>query len=291
MKKITSFLWFDNQAEEAVKFYTSCFENSRFEIANRYDEAGAKATGMPAGAVMTMPFELEGQEFVALNGGPVYKFNMSVSFMVNCKTENKIDELWKKLSPGGIIRMDLDKYPFSEKFGWVTDKYGISWQLNLTESPQPIVPFLWFNDSAERAMQFYTSVFRNSKILNTMFFGKKDKGPEGLIKNGLVSLNGQLFMTMDSNKEHFNPAISFVINCENQEEVDYYWDKLSEGGDERAQQCGWLQDKFGVSWQVVPDILPQLLNGSDPEKSQRAMQAMLKMKKLVIQDLMDAYES
>ena len=161
MSKITPFLWFDNQAEEAVKFYTSIFKNSKIGQMARYDEAAAKVSGRQAGSVMTATFQIEGQDFIALNGGPLFKF---------------------------------------------------------TE------------------------------------------------------------------------AISFTINCETQEEVDHYWNKLSEGGDVKAQQCGWLKDKFGVSWQVVPSALNRFLGDKDPQKSKRVMQAMLQMKRIEISKLQKAYD-
>ena len=119
MQKITPFLWFDNQAEEAVKFYTSIFKNSKIGKTARYDKAGEKVSGRPAGSVMTVEFQLEGQEFVALNGGPIFKFTEAVSFVVNCKTQAEVDKFWKKLSAGGK----------EVQCGWLTDKYGISWQI------------------------------------------------------------------------------------------------------------------------------------------------------------------
>ena len=161
MQKITPFLWFDNQAEEAINFYTSIFKNSKIGHVLRYDEAGAAASGRPTGSIMTATFQLEGQEFVALNGGPHFKF---------------------------------------------------------TE------------------------------------------------------------------------AISFVINCDSQEEIDYYWEKLSEGGDEKAQQCGWLKDKYALSWQIYPPALGKMLQDKDHDKSKRVMDAMLKMKKIDIKTLKQAYE-
>jgi predicted 3-demethylubiquinone-9 3-methyltransferase (glyoxalase superfamily) len=161
MQKITPFLWFNDQAEEAVKFYASVFKNSKVGAMIRYDEAGANAAGRPKGSVMTATFQLEGQDFTAINGGPIFKF---------------------------------------------------------TE------------------------------------------------------------------------AISFVVNCETQEEVDYYWERLSEGGNEKAQQCGWLKDRFGVSWQIVPSVLGELLGDKDAQKSQRVMKAVLQMKKIIIADLQWASE-
>jgi predicted 3-demethylubiquinone-9 3-methyltransferase (glyoxalase superfamily) len=160
VQKITPCLWFDHQAEEAAKFYTSIFKNSRIGSISRYGEAGREVHGMPAGTVLTVDFELEGQSFTALNGGPIFKFNESISFQVHCET---------------------------------------------------------------------------------------------------------------------------------QQELDYYWEKLSEGGDKNAQQCGWLKDKYGASWQVVPAVLPKLLMDSDPKKSARTMQALLQMKKLDIDKLKQAH--
>jgi predicted 3-demethylubiquinone-9 3-methyltransferase (glyoxalase superfamily) len=161
MQKITPFLWFDNQAEEAVNFYTSIFKKSKIKSVTRYGEAGAEVSGRTKGTVMTVTFQLEGQEFVALNGGPIFKF---------------------------------------------------------TE------------------------------------------------------------------------AISFVVNCKSQQEVDYYWEKLTAGGDEKAQQCGWLKDKYGVSWQIVPTVLGEMLQDKDPKKSEKVMQTLLPMKKIDIRTIKQAYE-
>src|SRR4051794_39777790 len=169
MQKITPFLWFDNQAEEAVDFYCSVFKNSKKGGAARYDEAGAKAAGRPKGSLMTAAFQIEEHEFVALNGGPMFKINPSISFFVNCKTEGEIKELWDKLSDGGTVLMPLDKYPFSDKYGWVQDKYGLSWQLILSPAAlQKIIPSLMFVGNvcgkAEEAINFYASIFKNSKV-------------------------------------------------------------------------------------------------------------------------------
>lgn len=298
MQKITPFLWFDNNAEEAVNFYTTLFKNSKEGNASHYDEAGAKVSGRPKGSVMTIPFQLYGQEFVALNGGPHFKFNPSVSFFVNCKTENEVQKLWDKLSVGGKALMPLDKYPFSEKYGWIQDKYGLSWQLILSvgEIKQNIIPSMLFVRNvcgkAEEAINFYTSIFNDSKVLSTFRYSANQKpDKEGTIAFADFILEGQIFAAMDSARAHdftFNEAISFVVNCESQKEVDYFWQKLSDGGAEG--QCGWLKDKFGVSWQIVPTILIKLLQDRDAEKSQRVMQAILQMIKIDIKTLQQAYE-
>ena len=292
IQKITTFLWFDNQTEDAVNFYTTVFENSKIINTTRYSPEGAQATGMPENSVMTMEFQIEGQDFVALNGGPVFKITPTISFFVNCKTVQEINRLWKKLSVGGNVMMELDTYPFAEKYGWIQDKFGVSWQLILPEREQKITPCFMFtgdqHKKAEEAIHFYTSIFKDSGIIQLERYGKQ-VGPEGAVVHCKFTLNGQEFVAMDSHENmsmNFNPAISMVVNCETQEEIDYYWDKLSEGGFDGAQQCGWLQDKFGVSWQIVPNVLGELL--SHPDKGGDVMQAMLLMKKLDIKMLQDA---
>jgi predicted 3-demethylubiquinone-9 3-methyltransferase (glyoxalase superfamily) len=154
---------------------------------------------------------------------------------------------------------------------------------------QKITPFLWFNDNAEEAMNFYISVFKDSKVKKISRYGDAGPGPKGSVMVCAFELNGQEFLALNGGPHYkLNPAVSFVIDCETQEEVDYYWDKLSEGGKEI--QCGWLEDKFGLSWQVVPTILEKLIQGEDSEKSKRAMEAMMKMIKLDIEGLKRAYE-
>lgn len=297
MQKITPFLWFDNQAEDAVNFYTSCFNNSKIGSFTHYDEAGAKASGRPKGSVMTASFQLAGQNFTAINGGPIFKFTPAVSFFVNCETEKEIDKLWEKLSESAVkIFWQLQKYPWSEKYGWLTDKFGISWQLMLTNSPQKINPFLSFfgkqYGKAEESINYYVSLFKNSGIQSITRYSKGEEKTEGTIKHAAFTINGQEFKAMESsmNLPTFNEAISFVVNCENQNEIDYFWDNLTEGGDEKAQQCGWLKDKYGLSWQVVPKVLFELLSDKDAAKSLRVMQAMLQMKKIDINGLKHAYE-
>ena len=159
---------------------------------------------------------------------------------------------------------------------------------------QKITPCLWFDDQAEQAVEFYTTVFRNSKIVKVARYGEAGYEihgkPAGTVMTVAFELDGQAFTALNGGPIFkFNEAISFQVFCETQEEVDYYWDKLSEGGDEKAQQCGWLKDKYGLSWQVVPRVLPEMLTDSDSEKSARVMNTMLQMKKLDIDPLKRAY--
>ena len=159
---------------------------------------------------------------------------------------------------------------------------------------QTITPCLWFDDQAEEAAEFYTAIFKNSRILGVTRYGEAGREihgkPAGSIMTVAFELDGQAFTALNGGPLFkFTEAISFQVRCETQEEVDYYWGKLSEGGDARAQQCGWLNDKYGVSWQVVPTALLEMINDPDAEKSRRAMEAMLQMKKIDIETLKRAY--
>jgi predicted 3-demethylubiquinone-9 3-methyltransferase (glyoxalase superfamily) len=158
-----------------------------------------------------------------------------------------------------------------------------------------IAPCLWFDDQAEEAVRFYSSIFRNARTLGTSRYGKAGyelhRKPEGSVMAIAFELDGQAFTALNGGPVFkFSEAISLQVNCETQDEVDYYWTKLSDGGDERAQQCGWLKDKFGVSWQIVPTILPEMMSSADSGKAGKAMLAMLGMKKIVIEDLKRAYD-
>ena len=153
---------------------------------------------------------------------------------------------------------------------------------------KPITPFLWFDNQAVEAANFYISIFPNSRILSPQFYGEDTPGEAGTVMTVQFELNGQEFTALNGGPHFsFTPAISFVITCADQAEVDYFWDRLLEGG--QPEQCGWLKDKFGVSWQVVPEILGRLMNDADPQKAHRVTQAMLKMVKLDIPGLEQAY--
>ena len=154
---------------------------------------------------------------------------------------------------------------------------------------QKITPFLWFDGNAEEAMNFYVSLFKNSKVGKVTRYGEAGPGPKGSVMSATFQLEGQDFCALNGGPQvKFTPAISFFVNCEAQEEVDALWEKLSAGG--RKDRCGWLQDRFGVSWQIIPSVLGKLLGDPDPEKSKRVMMAMLQMDKIDIKRLQDAYE-
>jgi predicted 3-demethylubiquinone-9 3-methyltransferase (glyoxalase superfamily) len=296
MQKIIPYMWFDDNAEEAANLYTSLFSDSAVGQVTRYDQTTAQAAGRPVGSVLTISFTLAGQEFGALNGGPVFKFTPAVSLFVNCDTSDEINALWERLSDGGEILMPLDKYPFSECFGWTNDRFGVSWQLNLARpAPVKITPFLMFvgeqSGRAEEAVDYYTSLFEDSSIATIDYFGPGETETEGTVSHARFFLAGQQFMAMDSRREHafsFSEALSLMVNCDTQAEVDRLWDTFTRGGEEG--QCGWLKDPFGVSWQIVPSALGDMLSDPDPEKTQRVARALLQMKKLDIRVLEEAYE-
>jgi predicted 3-demethylubiquinone-9 3-methyltransferase (glyoxalase superfamily) len=292
MQKITPHLWFDKEAKEAAEFYASLLPDSRVtNITTLHDT--------PSGDCDVVSFELSGQPFMAISAGPLFKFNPSVSFHVKCGTKDEVDALWKKLSKGGTVLMELGEYPFSEKYGWIQDKYGLSWQLIFvgeSEIKQKITPVLLFVGKvcgkAEEAVNFYASVFKNAKANILVRYGKgEEPDKEGTVKYAAFTLLGQEFGAMDSALEHkfsFNEAISFIIPCETQDEIDYYWEKLSAVPE--AEQCGWLKDKYGLSWQVSPTVIDEMMKNGTREQIDRVTQAFLPMKKFDIATLKRAYK-
>lgn len=292
MQKITPHLWFDREAKDAAKFYTSVFRDSKINNTTTLQNT-------PSGSVDIVTIELSGQEFMLISAGPLFKFNPSISFLVACKTKEEVDALWVKLSEGGTALMELGEYPFSERYGWVQDRYGLSWQvmsMGERKTTQKITPTLMFvgiqSGRAEEAINFYATVFRNAKVGDILRYNKGEEPDKaGTIKHAAFTLDGQEFAAMDSAYEHgfaFNEAISFIVHCETQEEIDYYWGKLS--ADPKAEQCGWLKDKFGVSWQIVPTIMDEMLRDKDEERLARVTEAFLKMKKFDIEVLVKAYK-
>ena len=278
--KIYPCIWFDNQAKEAAEFYCSVFSNTVITAENHF----------------VVTFESAGQRFMCLNGGPMFKPDSSTSFFVVFETIEEIDSAYKMLSENGTILMPLDKYEWSEKYVWLSDKYGVNWQLSygkMTEVGQKFSPTLMFTGTqhgrAEEALSFYTSVFPSSSVAGILKYSADDHDIEGTVKHAQFRLNDYVFMVMDSSYDHkvqFSEGLSFVVECDTQEEIDYYWEKLTEGGNE--SMCGWLKDKFGVSWQIIPSILRELM--SDPSKMQRVSEAFMKMRKFDLAEILQAAE-
>jgi predicted 3-demethylubiquinone-9 3-methyltransferase (glyoxalase superfamily) len=290
-QKISTHLWFDREAKEAARFYTSVFPGS--EIIRT-----TKLNGTPSGQVDMVKISLSGQEFTLISAGPLFKFNPSVSFHVSCSTEDETRAFWNKLSESGKVLMEFGSYPFSKLFGWTNDKYGLSWQIIFTGENsvrQKITPALMFTGKvggqAEAAVNFYTSVFHDSRIDQIRRYGKnQEPEPENSVQYAAFTLENMNFGAMDSAQPHgfgFNESVSFMVHCDSQEQIDYYWDKLS--ADPKSEQCGWLKDKFGLSWQIVPVVLDQMLSDRNPENNARVTEAFLKMKKFDIAQLEKAY--
>jgi predicted 3-demethylubiquinone-9 3-methyltransferase (glyoxalase superfamily) len=285
MQKITPHLWFDREAKEAAEFYVSVFDDSRIHSINTLRDT-------PSGDTEVVAFQIMGYDFMAISAGPLFKINPSISFHVRCKTAAEVDRIWEELAEGGTVLMELGEYPFSRRYGWVQDKFGVSWQVIRSEGDfrQRIVPALMFvgdvSGRAEEAIGFYASVFPDA---TAEVLARYEKGEEpdkaGTVKFAQFILYGQDFGAMDSARMHgfgFNEGVSLVINCKDQQEIDYYWDHLSAVPE--AEQCGWIKDKYDVSRQIVPANMGELI-GRNPEKTTPVM---LKMKKIVIADLVNA---
>lgn len=293
MQKITPYLWFNNNAQEAIEFYIDAFGDAKVKEVQEYPEG---APGLEGGFI-SGTFEIYGQEFICLNAGPEFSFTPAISFFVCAKSEDEVNQLWAKLSDGGNVLMELGKYPFSERYGWCSDKFGVSWQVFLGNQKQRITPNLMYvgeqTGLAEEAMNFYVSLFENSKVGEISRYPAGGLDKEGTVMYGEFTLAGQEFTAMDSALQHafnFTEAVSFYVNCADQAEVDRLWNAfISNGGEE--SMCGWLKDKYGVSWQIIPTALNEYLTHSDPVKAQKAMQAMLQMHKIDIAELERAVNS
>ncbi len=292
MNRITPHLWFEKDAGKAAAFYVSVFPDSRITHASELHDT-------PSGDVDLVSFDLAGLGFMAIGAGPLFTFNPSVSFLVACRSTDEVDRLWAKLSDGGTPRMALGSYPFSERYGWTEDRYGLSWQIMFAgDRPirQTITPTLMFTDrvcgQAEEALTFYQSVFPNSGIDHVVRYESGDAPDRaGTVRHAGFTLDGQEFAAMDSARVHdapFSEAISLVVHCDTQKDIDDCWGRLS--AVPQAEQCGWLKDRYGLSWQIVPTIMGEMMREGTKDQIGRVTQAFLKMKKFDIATLQAAYE-
>ena len=297
-QKITPFLWFNDQCDEAMKFYTSLFPNSRIVSVKRYptDMQVGPVPNM-GGKVLTGVFELDGYQFMALDGGPHFSFTPTQSMSVQCKDVAEIDALHAKLRDGGTDLMPLDVYPWSKKYAWINDRYGLSWQLNVPHDYSLVkhrfAETKMFhgvqNGKAEEAIAFYASVFPDSKVDSMFRYDESMPGGiPGTLAHADYTLLGQAFMALDGGTVHTfgtTGALSLLVECKDQEEIDAYWNALS--SDPAFEQCGGGKDKYGFSWQIVPDMSRWL--SDEGEGGKRALQAMLQMKKIDIAALQKAF--
>lgn len=271
-QKITPCFWFNGNALEAAEMYGSIFPDTRI--------------------VGQSPFVVEinmsGHNFILLNGGPRHQPNASVSLYYISESEIEFSRIWDSLSQGGHVLIPVENRPGIEKYGWVNDKFGVSWQLalgNMSGKEQKIKSCFSFSGkrygSALAAMKYYTSIFTSSAIDEIQYESDKTD----IVSHAHFTLAGQKFIAMDVNLQaEFNEGVSHTINCSTQDEIDHYWHHLTSEGFE--DMCGWVKDKYGVSWQVIPDILGTIMQ--DPERAGKAAEAFMKMRKLNIQEIEQA---
>ena len=278
LQSLGTCLWFDGKAKEAAHFYKDVFGDVDILSENP----------------MAVVYNIYGRRFMNLNGGPGYPINPSISFFISIETELEMDAIWEKLMTDGKVLMPLNKYPWSDKYGWCADKYGVNWQLMLGhKSRTKVMPNLLFtgaqNGKAKPAIDYYSNLFTNSNTIQIDAYQKGEPDIEGHIKYAQFELNNLSFGAMDSSAPHqfsFNEGVSFIITVDTQEEIDYYWNYLVADGS--PGRCGWLKDKFGVSWQIVPSILGKLM--TNPASAPKATYAFLQMSKFIIADLEKAVE-
>jgi predicted 3-demethylubiquinone-9 3-methyltransferase (glyoxalase superfamily) len=299
MSKITPHLWFDSQAKEAAEFYSETFPDSRVTNVTTLHNT-------PTGDCDVVSFTVWGQPLMAISAGPLFTINPSISFLVNFDPASDpdaarvLDRVWAKLTDGGKELMPLGEYPFSKRYAWVADRYGVSWQLILSDpegDDRPtIVPSLMFTGEAcgkaAEARDFYIAAFGDAERGQSVPYPEGSQPDEaGTTMFSDFRLADNWLAAMDSAYDHgfgFNEAVSLIIDCADQAEIDHFWERLSAVPD--AEQCGWLKDRFGVSWQVVPTAMNEMMSQGTSDQIDRVTQAFLPMKKLDLAALRAAYE-
>lgn len=266
-------LWFDGKAADAAALYTKAFPDASLVSDNG----------------LTVLWHIGGQQFMGLNGGPQFKPNPSVSFFWHGDTEDELRQVYHVLVEGGSVLMELGAYDFAPLYSWVQDRFGVSWQLMLSPGrvgPRVVPSFLFtgaYCGRAREALGLWESIFSGTWTPGSAVPGSKSAE---LLPYGEANLDGRSVVAMDSDFDHafvFTEGVSMVVTAKDQAEIDYYWAALSEGGEE--SMCGWLKDRFGISWQVVPAVLGELMG--NPQTSERVMKNFLTMKKFEISRLLD----
>tara|TARA_B100000949_G_scaffold232310_1_gene246249 strand:- start:640 stop:1575 length:936 start_codon:yes stop_codon:yes gene_type:complete len=295
-QKIAPFFWHDGTAEEAARFHTELFGGTITAISH-YPDAGCDVHGQPAGQVMVASYEILGYQLHGINAGPIFRPTPALSLVVQIEDRSEVERIWAGLSDGGSVMMPLDRYDWSGRYGWCNDRFGISWQITLplgAETPRPVTPMMMFTGKvagrAKEALNFYAQAFPGSTVEFTNDYPEGSNEPAGSINHGRSRIAGTGLMAMDSAMDHkfgFDEGGSLTIACDDQGEINYYWDKLVEGGGEHGP-CGWLKDRFGFSWQVVSTEVIELLSSQDQDAAARAMQAMMAMGKIDIKTARDA---
>jgi len=275
MQRIVPTIWFNRNADEAAEFYADVFPDTLVDARVPHPESGE---------TLTVDVLIDGYRVTLLNGGPEFGPTPAISFFVNFDpsrmedARGELDRLWARLTDGGIVLMPLDRYDFSEHYGWVADRFGVNWQLMLTDpagEPRPyIIPNLMYGGQARQAVDDYVALFPGAQV------GTRVTYPDsGEVMFSEFQLYGEWFTAMDSAVEQpftFTPGLSLMVNAHGQEEIDRLWNGLS--AVVALEQCGWLQDRYGVSWQIVPDNMAELMERPG------AYQKLLGMRKLVIDE-------
>lgn len=284
--KFAPCLWVDNQVEEMTELYTKVFENGKpLKTLYFLEDAHGKI-----GDILTQSVQLANQEFILLNGGPEFKATPSISYMVTCTSETQLQVLWQELSEGGKLLMNLAIYPGVGQFGWLEDRFGISWQFSLDQSSssQKITPCFMFSGeqygNASRAVAEWIEVFQSGEILE--HYSNEDL----TTKLAKFTLHQQEFMAMDSAVNHdftFSLANSFYVYCENQKEIDRLWTAITSKGTEMP--CGWMGDRFGVAWQTVTRDMDTMLDRKNLTKALAVTQAVYGMMKIDSEELRRIY--
>lgn len=299
MQKIVSHLWYDGAAEEAMRLYASLIPGSRIGRVTRYPAAGQEVHGHPEDSVMTVEATLGDTSLVALNGGPHFRFTPAVSLFVTLEDEAAVDRLWAGLVEGGEVLMPLDRYDWSPRYGWLADRWGLNWQIALGRVPEvgrTVVPSLLFTGErageATAAIEHYAATFPGCTVDGILRYGPGEQDREGLVKHAQFRLPGgtDTIMVMDSTvaaPAPFTEALSLMVQCEDQAEIDRLWTALS--AVPKAEQCGWLKDRFGVSWQITPRALGTMLAEGDAGQRERLFASFMPMKKLDLSALRRAF--
>lgn len=289
-------LWMDDQAEAAAAFYTKNLPGGRIDATSYYPASGENPSGKAPGSVLTVDFEVAGQRFTALNGGPIFRINPSISFFFHVDTAAEADRVYGILAEGGQPLMEIGAYPWSERYGWVQDRFGVSWQVMAGRRPpggETIVPCLMYagpqRGRAMEAMEAYTRAFPGGRI-DLVDRYTEGEGPTNFVKHGRFVVAGQAMVAMDSHIDHafgFDEGLSLQVMCKDQREVDHFWEALSEGGSKGP--CGWVKDRFGVSWQVVPMAIAEWMSSRDVAARDRAFASMMGMTKPDVAALQAAF--
>lgn len=277
-KHIYPCIWCNNNAKEMANFYCKVFPHTKIISENS----------------VVVIIEIDGHPLMLLNGGDHFRPNPSVSIMYLTTSEIEVETIWNQLAEKGKVLMPIDEYPFSPKYGMVEDQYGVSWQLYTGKAEhivQKIVPTLMFtganNGKAKEAATLYTSLFPNSALRGMLEYTGNEGEIKGNVQHGEFMIDNYLLMIMDSSYDHkfnFTEGVSLVALTNGQEETDKYWNALTADGGKESM-CSWLKDKYGLSWQIVPKFLIEIVTGSDKQKAKKAMDAVMKMKKIIVSEI------